>query len=182
MLSVAAAAPALAVSLPPGLHGYVYVLKDCSPDGVHMTFTIDGNRDGSRYPTPPGYGLYVENVYVDTVVSNAYITFYFPSVLDPIPWTQTGPYDGWSMITVDPSAPAKAGYTGYTTTYADANGWTFHAAAGGNPAYSIASGVPMFSFTTTNVNYCGNTPLIVWALRSVSVNGSPLVFERSATL
>ena len=129
VITVASAAPVLAASPVPGLNGWVEVGKNCPLSGA-KTVRIDGNGDGTRYPAGQGYGIYVVDLYQDTAVSNASITFYYPSSMT-ITWSANAGTSGWSLPVVDTSEPV-AGYIGYKTSYS--GGWTYYAASGARKA------------------------------------------------
>lgn len=182
-LMVAAAAPAFAASAPPGLQGWVKISKSCTGTGSRRTFSyvVDGDGDGTRYPTGIGYGLYVLNTASTTGVCCASITYYLPSTLTGVTWTRQGAFQGWSTPIADASAPAMAGMTGYTTTYSDTYGWTFTPASATVSAFTIANGVPTFTATTSVTTYCGST-MTVAAYRSVKVNNVTIAFSRTTQL
>lgn len=177
VITVASAAPVLAASPVPGLNGWVDVGKNCPLVGAR-TVRIDGNGDGSRYPAGRGYGIYVVDLYQDTAVSDASITFYYPSSMT-ITWSANTGTSGWSVPAIDTSEPVT-GYTGYKTSYS--GGWTYHAASGAQKAYKIAAGVPNFTGTYTvtrgSDTLCGNNEMTVYARRTVTVGGTVYSFLR----
>lgn len=177
VIAFGAFAPAIAASPVPGLNGWVLVRKNCS-NASSIQLTINGNGDGTRYPVGQGYGLYVLNTTANSTVTGARITFYYPSDLGTLTWSAGSGTAGWSVPTIDGSAPAKSSFTAYTTTYSDSTGWTFNT---GTPNYTIATGVPVFSASSSQTSYCSSS-VTVWARRSVIVDGQTLTFERSVTI
>ena len=160
----------------PGLQGWVRVTKNCRNNNDDMDLTIDGHVDGTRYPVPPGYGLYVFNTSGTTVLTNAKSTFYYPSSLGTISWAAGGNNGNWSVPSVDPSVPAISGYTAYSTTYSGS--WTYHGPPE-NPTYTIANTVPHFTATVTpGRRMCGDGGLSLYARRAVTVDGTEVAFVR----
>lgn len=167
VLLVGVVAPPASASAQPGLQGWVTIGKSCNAVST-MTLTIDGV--GSY----PDKGLWVYNAQ-PAQISNAYITFYYPTGLGPIAWTPTAANSNWSTPTVDTTAPGITGYTAYTTRYSGT--WTYHATGTDGP-YSTADGQPSFTATVTRAaTYCTNG-VSAYARRTVSVNGVTYTFLR----
>lgn len=175
-LTVAAAAPAASASTnpatPPGLQGWIQWLRSCSSGQV--TLTVDGNGPNNVVYPSSQYGMYVYNTTSTTTLTNACVTFgYTPSYNGQITWTRaSGGGANWS-IPVYNSATAR-----WTTCYSGT--WTRHAAAGGNPAYSITDQVPIFRGTAT-VSQCATSRTLA-ITRCVTVNGSQICFDRSVVV
>lgn len=167
VLTLAAAAPAVAASnTPPGLQGYVYVAKQCVPRSTLLS--IDGS--GSY----PSRGLWVYNTTSSTTVTNASITFYYPSDLGTLSWSAGTSNSGWSVPTVDSTAQTISGFTAYTTRYTGA--WQY--VGSGDPTYTYALGQPNFAARVSGSRYCGVDDLPVYANRTVTVGGSTISFRR----
>ncbi|PWJ27315.1 hypothetical protein ATK17_3506 [Branchiibius hedensis] len=167
VLLVGVVAPPASASPQPGLQGWVDVGKSCNASFA-MTLTIDGT--GSY----PDRGLWVYNAQ-PAQISNAYITFYYPSGLGTIAWTAASGNSNWSVPAVDATAPVIAGYTAYTTRYSGT--WTYHATGTDGP-YSTADGDPKFTATVAGAGtYCRNG-VSVYARRTVTVNGTVYTFLR----
>lgn len=163
--AVSVAAPAFAVSpeSKKGLQGWVMVQSRCS--WSTQTLTIDGR---GSYPdrglwimeTAEGFDL------SNAQVSDAKITFYFPSTLGTLNWANRSGA-GWSNLTQDDSAPQKAGYFAYSSTYGGR--WRYDA----THDVLIAVGQPWFEATRS-----GCSRITAYARRSVTVDGEFVTFER----
>ena len=162
--AVSVAAPAFAVSpeSKKGLQGWVTVQSSCRNG---QTLTIDGR---GSYPdrglwimeTAEGFDL------SESTVEGAKITFYFPSTLGNLSWTNRSGA-GWSNLTRDDSAPQKAGYVAYSSTYGGQ--WRYDA----THDVLIAVGQPRFEATRS-----GCSRITAYARRSVTVDGEFIAFER----
>ena len=166
VIAMGAAAPAVAASAAPGLQGYVTVAKQCA--GTTMTLTINGTG------TYPDKGLWVFNAQPSSL-SNAAITFYYPSSLGTISWSAAAGNSGWSTPTVDSTAPQISGFTAYTTKYTGS--WTYVSTSA--PPYSFANGQPNFTATVTATTArCSDGGVSVYARRTVDVDGTTIAFQR----
>lgn len=167
VLMTGAIAPAVSASPQPGLQGWVDVGKSCNLVST-MTLTIDGT--GSY----PDRGLWVYNAQ-PSQLSNAYITFYYPTGLAPISWSANSANSNWSIPAVDATATPISGFTAYTTRYSGT--WTYHATGADGP-YSTADGQPSFSGRVSGAGtYCRNG-VDLYARRTVSVDGTPVMLLR----
>lgn len=182
VVAVAAAVPAQAATLLPGLQGWVLIGRECT--GGNSRFNVNGNGDGTRYPAGQGYGLYVHNTSSSDTLTDATIWFMLPTNRVSGSWTLNGANQGWSVPVADSSVPSPcsvpAGYTAYKTSYSGL--WTCYPAggsgAGAYPKYCMANGVPIFYVGLLN---CA-TDVKVYACRSVKVNGTQFAFLRDATV
>lgn len=166
VIAMGAAAPAIAASAPPGLQGYVTVVKQCS--GGDMRLAINGI--GSY----PDRGLWVFNARPSSL-ANAAITFYFPTSLGTIPWSTESGSAGWSVPTVDSSVTQISGFTAYTTKYTGS--WAY--VSTGTDPYSFATGQPSFAATVTaSMARCNTGGLTLYARRTVDVDGKTVSFQR----
>lgn len=170
-VAVAAAAPRVAASPPPpGLQGWVQIGKQCRSGAD--TLTINGVGDY------PDRGLWVFYTTAATVLTNARVTFYYPSSL-VITWSAAAGNSGWSVPATGGPDPAIAGFTAYTTSYSGA--WTW---VNGTPDdYSLANGDPNFTGSVALTNaYCDSDGLPVYARRTVTVttgsNSETITFLR----
>lgn len=166
VLMTGAIAPAVSASPEPGLQGWVGVGKSC--DGSTMTLTIDGT--GSY----PDRGLWVYNAQ-PAQLSNAYITFYYPTGLRTITWSPNASNSNWSTPVVDSTATPISGYTAYTTRYSGT--WTYHATGADGP-YSTADGQPNFSATVNRASTYCSSGVNLYARRTVTVGGTQTSFLR----
>ena len=166
--AVSVAAPAFAVSpeSKKGLQGWVQLESECS--GIFLstqTLTVDGQ---GSYPdrglwimeTAPGFDL------SKAKVTGAKITFYFPTSLGDLRWTNTSG-NGWSGLNRDNRAPQKSGYYAYSSTYTGR--WTYDS----EKNVMLAAGQPKFTTTRS-----GCSTVTAYALRSVTVDGETVSFER----
>lgn len=167
-VAVAAAAPALAASPPPpGLQGWVQISKDCNRN-TDDVLEIDGRGDY------PDNGLWVYYTTAATVLTNAKITFYYPTSLGVLTWATATGNASWSAPAYDAGDTSVAGHYAYTTTYS--GNWTFVDAPGTNPDYKLAVGDPHFTASKV-IDNCGDT-VGVYARRTVTVDGLPITFLR----
>lgn len=177
---VGSAAPAMALSRPPGLQGWVTVGKSCDRGGVFqndtLNLTIDGTGgNGANPPNDNTRGLWVFNTYSHTVLSEAKVVIYYQNSLNPLTWTRVGSDQGWTTPTVDTSVPAISGYTAYSTSYS--GGWTFkggHADQAND--HHLAGGRPNFR-ASKSVSSCPGT-LTLYSWRYVKIDGVPVSFRR----
>ncbi|MEI2776891.1 MAG: hypothetical protein V9G19_13170 [Tetrasphaera sp.] len=178
VMAMGSFAPARAASLPPGLQGWVNLIKGCDTQSPrNMTVEINGI---GNYPTR---GLWVYNTTPTTVITGAKLTLYFPSDWNVTSITAATGNSGWSVPAPDSSVPVKPGLQAYSTTYTGT--WQYVAASGGNPAYSYTVGQPHFMATavvTAGQGYCSTNGFPVTARRTVFVNGHEVTFERSILL
>lgn len=163
----AIAAPAYAVSQPPGLNGWVGVSADCTSgrNSATESITIDGTG------TYPDRGLWATPAKSTQKPTDAKITFYFPDWMGDLTWRQGSGNSGWSAPTRVNSG--KRGYYAYQTTYS--GDWTYV------PSRELwtANGKPFFT-TSFRLSRC--TRFRVYALRSVNIGGKVLDFERDTTV
>ena len=152
---------------PPGLQGWVHIGKDCNRNDPDV-LSIDGR---GNYPDD---GLWVYYTTPTTVLSNAKITFYYPTSLGILTWVAATGNAGWSVPTYDNTATPVAGCYGYTTTYSGT--WTWINAPGTDPDYMLADGDPHFT-ASKNLDNCGDD-IGVYARRTVTVDGVPITFLR----
>lgn len=162
----------MAQSRPPGLQGWVTVGKDCGGD---ESLSIDGTGGGgANPPNDNSRGLWVFNTFSSTSITNARITFYYPSSLGTIPWTTASGNSGWSVpATGGPDAPIS-GFTGYTMYYS--GGWDFYDLPGVEDDHHRATGRPSFD-ADVSIPDCGDD-LPVYARRTVTVDGDVVSFLR----
>lgn len=178
-VTVVGTAPAMAASVPKGLQGWVALNKRCKQiweciNGYwriisEYKLTIDGL---GSYPTR---GLWVMGTQQSTQISDAQITFYYPTWLGTIRWEEASGNLGWSVPAKDDSAPAKAGFTAYTTRYTGT--WIYVA----DGDYTVAAGQPKFRGVGRQRDHskdCGCRTVQVYARRSVVVQGERVTFER----
>lgn len=160
VIAAVTAAPVFAASRAPGLQGWVQLQKSCDKkDKKTGRVTITGV--GSY----PDRGLWVFDSNPSTQITDASIVFYFDQALT----FQVGSgNNGWSLPTVDKSAPQISGFTAYRTTYSGS--FTYDTK---NQLW-IASGAPSFYAT---LDSCGKT-LNSYAHRYVTVNGQSVDFLR----
>lgn len=159
-VTIAAAAPALAASPPPpGLQGWLGVGKTCV-SGTD-TLTIDGR---GSFPTR---GLWVYYTTSTTVLTGARMTFYYPTSLGTLTWSDS--INGWSKPVVTTGVdPVMPGYTAYTTYYT--GGWTWVNATGTDPDYTLANGDPYFTASVTLSDaVCRAGGLTMYIQRTVTV-------------
>ncbi|WP_271986587.1 hypothetical protein [Pseudoclavibacter terrae] len=156
VIATAVAAPAQAASRVRGIDGWVEV-------------QWDGNRvylDGRG--SYPDRGLWVTDTNPGDTITNATITFYL-SVTAVATWTAQGGNDGaWSLpVNIGTSTIAGTPVRGYTTTY--------------NFAAFPVTPVSPITMLNNNLHWRTNTGFgnsLVWARRSVTVNGEVLSFLR----
>lgn len=168
VIAVGTAAPAASASTtatPPGLQGWVQVTETCD---ARTGARLGINGAGSY----PDRGLWVYNTTPATTITNASITFYFPTTMN-LTWSYaSGGSTQWTLPTKDPSAPAVTGMTAYTTRYTGA-----FAYVKGNPVYSYALGQPAFQTQTLSYSYCLSA-VRAYARRTVTVDGKQISFLR----
>lgn len=161
---VFSAAPAFAASpeSQKGLQGWVTVGRSgCYSN--EQTITIDGrgeypNRGLWIMETAPGLSL------KDAKVERASITFYFPTTLGPLNWTNNSD-KGWSnLVRNADGVPQINGYDSYTSTYSGS--WTF------NGDVLVADRQPRFTVRTSCTRFTS------YAYRSVTVDGDFVAFRR----
>ncbi|MBK9476399.1 MAG: hypothetical protein IPL94_09250 [Tetrasphaera sp.] len=170
VISVAAAAPAIAASFPPGLQGWTQWQRRCGFSTT--TLTVDGNGPNNLVYPNDIYGFYVYYATSTTSLTNACMSFSYSPGYPAITWTAlTGSGAGWSLPTLVP------GTSTYRTCYSGP--WTYVAASGSNPAYAITSQIPIFRGTTT-ISTCYSQAITI--VRSVTVNGNVLSFTRTITI
>lgn len=170
VIAVAAAAPALAASFPPGLQGWTFWQRQCGSSTT--TLTLDGNGPNNVVYPNTQYGLYVYYATPGTTLTNACMSFQYSPGFPSITWTPlAGSGAGWSLPTLVP------GTSTYRTCYS--GGWTFGAASGSDPAYAITAQVPIFR-GTARISTCLSQSLTI--TRTVTVNGNEITFSRTITL
>ncbi len=170
VISMAAAAPAMAASFPPGLQGWTQWQRQCGASTT--TLTVDGNGPNNLVYPNEQYGYYVFYATSTTTLTNACMSFTYSPGYPAITWTPlTGSGAGWSLPTLLP------GTSTYRTCYTGP--WTYVAASGANPAFAITAQVPIFR-GTTRVTSCLSQAITI--VRAVTVNGNVLSFTRTITL
>lgn len=175
VIAVGTAAPAEAVSpLPPGLHGWVTVGKNCDTFG-NDTLTINGTGgNGAEPPNTGTRGIWIYITTSSTTLANARMTFYYPNSVAPLTWSAASGNSGWSVPVVSTVDPTIAGFTAHTTFYT--GGWEFRNLPGTANDYSRARGRPNFQASKV-IPSCGST-IQVYARRTVTVNGQTISFIR----
>ncbi len=174
-VTVGAAAPAMAASIPPrGLNGWVEVGKRCrwDWDWGDLTWryptTVDIDGRGS-YPNR-GIWVFIDDSRPEATPENATITFFFQR--SNLSWDSSSG-SGWSNLVRDPSKDSisgvPAGYYAYTTTYSGT--WTYSTGA----SAWIADFQPRFT-TTYDRDDCRTVRTYAW--RSVTTNGETVTFLR----
>lgn len=118
--------------------------------------------------------MWVYNTTASTQITNAQITYYYPSSLGTLRWSSAAGNTGWSVPVVDGSVPQKPGYTAYTSYYT--GGWQFVDNPGVDNDYTYATGQPHFTAAISN-NACSRD-ILIYARRSVVVDGETIAFER----
>lgn len=174
-IALGSAAPAMAASRPPGLQGWVTVGKSCDRDDPD-TLTINGTGGNNANPPNSGSrGLWVYNTTSNTTLSNARMTFYYPTSLGTIPWSPASGNSGWSTPAPSTVDPAISGFTAYTTYYSGS--WTYRGGHS-NPLddHHLADGRPNFR-ASLRISYCGSN-LSVYARRTITVGGDVISFRR----
>ena len=161
-IAIASAAPAMAISTPPGLQGWVTISRS-GGDG-NCTLEIDGV---GNYAVR---GLWVFNTTNATGVTGAFIVFYYPMSLGILTWSAATGNTNWSAPAYDSGDTTVAGHYAYKTTYS--GGWTW---VNATPTYTLATGDPHF---TTSSTTCPNGNIDVYARRTVTVDGSTISFLR----
>lgn len=161
-IAIASAAPAMAISTPPGLQGWVTISRS-GGDG-NCTLEIDGV---GNYAVR---GLWVFNTTNATGVTGAFIVFYYPMSLGILTWSAATDNSGWSAPAYDAGDDTVAGHYAYKTTYSGS--WTF---VNGTPTYTLANGDPHFTSSSAT---CPNRNIDVYARRTVTVDGSTISFLR----
>lgn len=173
-IAIGNAAPAMAASRPPGLQGWVTVGKQCrsASSGV---LTINGTGGGNANPpNTNSRGLWIYNTNSGTTITNASMTFYYPTSLGTISWSSASGNSGWSVPAVDTRVPQIPGYRAYTTNYSGS--WQFYDNPGLEDDHHRATGRPNFTASLT-ISNCGQ-PLPVYARRTVTVDGEVVTFQR----
>lgn len=171
---IGSAAPAMAASRPPGLQGWVTVGKNCQYG--NDTLTINGTGGGNANPpNSNSRGLWVFNTNASTTISNAVITFWYPtSRTGTITWQAAGGNSNWSVPVVSTVGGTIPGFTGYTTYYS--GGWQYYDNPGVLDDHHRAIDRPNFT-ASVNVDSCGSN-LPVYARRTVTVDGTTYTFRR----
>lgn len=177
---IGSAAPAMALSRPPGLQGWVTVGKSCDLGGFFqddtLNLTINGTAGNGANPPDSGTrGLWVFNTYGTTALSEARLTIYYPNSLGSLTWSRVGSNENWSLPAVDATAPAIPGFTAYSTFYS--GGWQFR---GGHSNaiddHHLAVGRPNFK-ASKKLSSCPGT-LTLYSWRYVKIDGVPISFRR----
>lgn len=159
VIATAVAAPAHAASNVRGIGGWVLV----SWNRGHVS--LDGRGD------PPERGLWVTDTNPGDTITAATITFYIPATIAVTAWTAEGGDSGaWSIPVTDGTTLEVDGVEvrGYVTTFN-------FAAFPVTPVSPITYLNNDLHFRTENVGF-GSA--LVWARRSVTVNGVVLSFLR----
>ncbi|MCT2293058.1 hypothetical protein [Janibacter hoylei] len=172
-IAIGSAAPAMAASRPPGLQGWVTVGKGC--ENSRLTLTINGTGGGTANPPDSNSrGLWVYNTNSSTSIANARVTIYYPNSLGTIAFSRVGSGGTtWSIPAVDSTAPARSGYTAYSTFYT--GNWEFYDLNGVIDDHHRAVDRPNFT-ATINVSSCPNIQVYSW--RTVQVDGQTISFTR----
>lgn len=167
-IAVVSAAPAMAVSYPPSLQGWIYWTRRCTRRTA--TLGLDGNGPSDVVYPSSDYGFYVFNTTATTNLTNACVTWsYSPAYDNTLTWTaQSDSGSHWSAPTQISSGPPT-----FQTCYSGA--WTFVPASGGQASYSITNEIPHFVGTATTV--CQARTISI--TRSVSVDGTQISFNRT---
>lgn len=148
-------------ALAQSLQGIMNIQANCN--GYPTTLSIQGDSKASQ-------PLYIAGAKSNSSISNVSYTLYVPNRITITGWREPGANSaGWSTPVRDTVAPAKTGYTAYTTYYT-ANNWVYDAAA---KRHTIAT-VPNFTALT---DYCASRNSI-YGLRKVTVDGT--VYRREA--
>lgn len=179
VVAAVAAAPSASASPEPALslQGWVEIGKNCFSNPA--TLTINGT--GGNNSSPPNDGrrglwIFAPAPSTDWTITNARITFYYPTTLGTITWSAAAGNSGWSVPVVTVGLdPAIAGYTAYTTYYSGT--WTFNNLTGTENDYFFANGRPNFVANPTIAN-CTTTDIPAYAQRTVTVNGNVITFRR----
>lgn len=179
VVSVGAAAPAVAASPAPGLQGWIQWSRSCNNSTVTLTVDGSGGTAGSVYPSGK-FGFYVFSPPGGNCSSltNACVTWgYSPNFTNsPITWTTlSGSGSGWSLPTYNSATGL------YKTCYSGT--WTYNSPGGTDGPYCITDQVPIFQGTVqaTSTDRCGTTRTIN-ITRCVQINGNPVCFDRSITV
>ncbi|WP_269928056.1 hypothetical protein [Kocuria massiliensis] len=162
IIAAAAATPTYAASAQPGLQGWVTLGKSCNTTSA---LTLSG------VGAYPDRGIWIEQASATSKATNASLTYYVSSSLGNLTWKAQADNGAWSIPVVDTAAPAKAGFTAYTTKYSGT--WSFKSDAN----VLLASSNPSFTAALTTYSAC-TAGIQAYATRDVTVDGNRIQFTR----